>query len=1791
MELESTDRLTRTELLRGHGRTRVTRLFFGNRTLIRKEPLGSDAEARLAHEAAILERLRGLDGVAQLLDAPQYPGSIVLEDAGEASLAGLAKPFGADALIQLATRLSRAVAAMHARGVIHRDIHPGNIVCARDGAPCLVDFSRATTFAEIRPEFAHHSEIVGTWPYVAPEQTGRTGRTVDHRADLYALGATLYEVATGNAPFGAGDPLRLIHDHLARVPVPPAQRNAAIPPFLSEIVTHLLEKEPDKRYQSANGVVHDLTAAAAAGAAAERGPATAVRVGGHDIPLRLHPPSRLVGRDREVQTLHDAFQGSLVGSCRGLLVSGAPGVGKTALVDQLRSMVAQANGWFVTGKFDQYQRDVAFNAAYQAFQALARLLLAEPDAQLNQLRPAILQALGRNAGLLTAVIPEWSSVLGLAPDPGDAVTAQARAQRVAVDALRAVATPERPLVLVMDDLQWGGRTPLGLINVLFGEQPIEGLLFVGAYREAAVDPAHPLAAPLLGWSDQASVWKLRLEDLPVPALADLVAEILRVDVGVAARLAEVIEPHTRGNPYETIELLNALRSAGLLAVTSEGWRWDEATMRARLRRLDVTALLGARVAAMPPASQRLVGAMACLGGRVDLPVLEAASGLPAAAVVDALAPAVAEGLLVMDPGARDAVRFGHDRIRDAVLAGLDRRRRDELHLDLARRLSQVPELFAVAAEQYLPVVAAVHDAGERRRAVRMLRLATDQATLYGEHALITRLMTAAVELLDPDDAEELAEVHTARHAARVSMGLFDEADDDYRAIVAVRRSAPERSVTTQLQVRSLTHRGRLQEANELGIAGLRECGIDVPAADELPAELDRRLENLFRWLNETEDADDLAKPDVADPRLLTAGRLIDGMLAPAFFLGDLRLYAWLGLETLQIWVDHGPAAPLTGAAANAVFEFVAERGDYAAMYRAARRIVEAGEARGYEPGTEHARNVFSLVSCWFEPFEASVAHSQRAFEGLIAGGDLTNAGYTLHGYVGGLLHSAASLGELVAVVEEGLAFQQRTGGEQAGLWLDEYRWLAGVLDGTLPRPAGEAAPISRHAGNPLSLTHVYVTRAVAAAIFGDAESLDRHSEPLPSMGTTIVGWSVSALAHPLRGLALAWRLRETPDGDRADLLRELDAVMPWLVARAADAPANFDHLLHLVEAELAWTREEFQAAAANFDAALREATAQPRPWQEALITERAARFHLAHGLEHLGYDLLARARERYRAWGATAKAEQLDWSPAVGETGAPAPVTAGAIDLVGVLSASQALSSETSMERLHHRVVEVVSAMTGATGVRLIPWSGERNGWVLPHGGTAAAGDGPTAPASVLRYVQRTGAPLVVGDAVGDERFARDPYFAGLDLCSLLVVPVFGRGRLRAVVLLENRLIRGAFSTERLDAINLIAGQLAVSLDNAELYARFRLIADEQAALRRVAVLVAQGASPTAVFDAVAAELGTLLDAHGLSLCRLRTGDELTALAHSRPASTRLPGGSRIRHGEPSVSATIRRTLRPARMDSYADTGGQLGDVIKDLRFSSGVGAPIVVDGRLWGITLANWVDDSPPPPDTEERLAEFTQLLETAIANADSRDQLTASRARLLTEADEARRRVVRDLHDGAQQRLVQSILTLKHAQQALRDNDGTAESLIAEALEQAERGNADLRELAHGMLPPVIAHGGIRAGVHDVLRDLDLPVQADLPAERFPGEIEASAYFIVAEGLTNVVKHSQASAAQVRVQARDGTLYIEVGDNGIGGADPSGHGLVGMNDRVTALGGRLEVESPPGAGTRLLVALPLGD
>jgi PAS domain S-box-containing protein len=369
-----------------------------------------------------------------------------------------------------------------------------------------------------------------------------------------------------------------------------------------------------------------------------------------------------------------------------------------------------------------------------------------------------------------------------------------------------------------------------------------------------------------------------------------------------------------------------------------------------------------------------------------------------------------------------------------------------------------------------------------------------------------------------------------------------------------------------------------------------------------------------------------------------------------------------------------------------------------------------------------------------------------------------------------------------------------------------------------------------------------------------------------------------------------------------------------------------------------------------------------------------------------------------------------------------------------------------------------------------------------------------------------------------------------------------------------------------------------------------RVLADEQAALRRVATLVAEGASPSAVLDAVAAEMERALGADAAMLLRYEPDDEVTVVARRGPNPQGLSPGTRVSHDGHNLSSMVRRTGRPARIGNYQRARGAITDLARaEWNVRSGVGAPIALAGRLWGVIAVGWGGEGSPPGDTEERVAKFAQLLEAAIANADSRDQVAASRARLLTAADDARRRVVRDLHDGAQQRLVHTIIALELAHTAAREKEATAESLIGEALGYAQQANAELRELAHGILPGVLTHGGLCAGVGAVASRLDLPVDIDIPRDRFPAEIEASAYFIVAEALTNVVKHANAGHAEVKASLEDGMLRVEIRDDGTGGADLNGHGLVGMRDRVTTLGGRFRVESPADGGTLVAASLPL--
>jgi signal transduction histidine kinase/ketosteroid isomerase-like protein len=379
---------------------------------------------------------------------------------------------------------------------------------------------------------------------------------------------------------------------------------------------------------------------------------------------------------------------------------------------------------------------------------------------------------------------------------------------------------------------------------------------------------------------------------------------------------------------------------------------------------------------------------------------------------------------------------------------------------------------------------------------------------------------------------------------------------------------------------------------------------------------------------------------------------------------------------------------------------------------------------------------------------------------------------------------------------------------------------------------------------------------------------------------------------------------------------------------------------------------------------------------------------------------------------------------------------------------------------------------------------------------------------------------------------------------------------------------------------------VATAIANAQARSELQRLVDEQQALRRVATLVAHGASESELFGAVAAEASELLGRAPTALLRYEPDDTASIVAIRRG---RAAVGTSVPAVGDGLAARVRRTGRTARIDSYDDLGPEGAFARRELGLAATVGAPIAVSGRLWGLIVA-MSQDEPLPAGTEERIAQFADLVATAIGNAESRAELTASRARVVATADETRRRIQRDVHDGAQQRLVHTVIMLKLAQAEHGDEGGRAAELVDEALAHAELANAELRELVHGIMPAALTGGGLRAGVESLADSINLPLSIDVPAERLPSGLATTAYFIVAEALTNAVKHADADSARVWAVVEDDVLHLEVSDDGVGGADPTrGSGLLGLTDRVAASGGSIQITSPPGEGTTIALDLPI--
>ncbi len=539
----------------------------------------------------------------------------------------------------------------------------------------ITDFGIASRLPRVHREATSPDRLEGTLAYLSPEQTGRMNRAVDHRSDLYALGATFYEMLTGRVPFVASDAMELVHSHLAVRPDPPHLVQPAVPEALSEIVVKLLAKAPEDRYQSAYGLVRDLEQSRRQWS--ERGQIEPFPLGQHDVASRFQIPSRLYGREAEIAAMTESFERVSAGATELLVLAGSSGVGKSVLVGEIQRAVTERRGHLVSGKFDQFSSHSPYASLIDALSELVRQLLGEPPEQLARWRDTIVDNLGGNLGVVADVIPDVTRITGPPPPVPDLgpTEAQHRFNLVFRQFIGTFTSPDHPLVLFLDDLHWGDAASIRLLRTLVTDPDAHNLLIIGAFRPEEVEPDGPLLQALESL-DPARVRRLDLGPLSLEVVVDLVADALRTTREEATSLGALVHERTAGNPFFVGQFLLSLTEDGLIrfAADTGRWLWDLPAIRERGMTDNVVDLMAGRISDLPPDTQEALRVAAVIGNTFDLGTL--AATLPRS---------LAEAAVALDGAARAGLLLPLGEAHELLLEGLEVGNPDDHHLSLPPR--------------------------------------------------------------------------------------------------------------------------------------------------------------------------------------------------------------------------------------------------------------------------------------------------------------------------------------------------------------------------------------------------------------------------------------------------------------------------------------------------------------------------------------------------------------------------------------------------------------------------------------------------------------------------------------------------------------------------------------------------------------------------------------------------------------------------------------------------------------------------------------------------------------------------------------------------------------------------------------------------------------------------------------------------------------------------------------------------------------------------------------------------
>jgi predicted ATPase/transcriptional regulator with GAF, ATPase, and Fis domain len=1464
------------ELLRTprHVVSRAVRRPDGIRVLLKEPAIPSgSSQGSLQRELELIQRLP-LKGVPRALDVARHSGRevLVLEDAGLCPLSGRLEsgslPF--EEFFAIAIGLCDTLAELHGRDLVLGTLSPMSILVAgQTGDVQLLDFSLAQRVpVDVQP-MASSLLAPATAAYIAPEQTGRISRAVDHRADLYALGATLYEMLAGRPPFDTQDALELVHAHIARTPRAPAAVAHSVPEQLSAIVIRLLAKAAEDRYQSAHGLRHDLDRCWQEWR--DNASISAFDLGTHDFADRLLIPQRLYGREVELRQLAGAFEETLEGRPALLLIGGYSGVGKTAFVNELFRPFVRERGYFISGKFDQVARNVPYSALIQAFRSLIWQVLAENEERLASWRTALTEALGPNGGVVAAVIPEIEFVIGKQsqPVPLEAVESQNRFRYVFRSFVGTFARTEHPLVIFLDDLQWADAATLELLHPILTDGDPRSLLVIGAYRDNEVAPDHALSTAIDRLQgEHARVRRLTLESLDQTSLLTFLADTLRADQSDVTGLATLIRQKTDGNPFFVIQFLETLQHDGLLSLDRAlgQWMFRVDAIAAAATTDNVVTLMTQRIQRLSSDGQHVLRLAACIGNPFEwatfltatsLPDDQAEAGLEEAQSAGLIRPA--EGQYASDSSGsagRGVYGFIHDRVQQAAYALIPENQRAAVHLGVGRQLraecgSVVPEDRLFEIVNHLNIGSALIEHADERSALARLNLAAGRkAKSSAAYEAALRYLTAGIELCNEawgtSDYAVVFALHFERAECLYLAGQFDAAERAHTYLLSHATSKLDEAAVHELRVTFYENRSRYADAIVSGRDGLSLFGIALPDHDAAVGDaLEEELASIERLLGDRSIASLVDLPQMDNVEIRTAMRILTLMWAPVYIAGNQRLTSLISATMVRLSLAFGNTEDSAYGYVTHAITVGPVRRQFNAAYKWGELAIAVNERFGdVKRRAKIHQQIHAHVKLWRQPFEACVPHAREAARVGLEAGDFAYAGYGAATESWPAFLASRDLSQFVRDYTPALAFLARVNmsgfRDALRVMLNWALALQGRTSGTVSLSneyLGEEDFIARYAETaPLFMTILRCAKLHLCVIFDETElgveAVERARE------VTIPGTMWPVLEDFWGALALAAAYETADPDDCARYQSRIDAVAGSLRELAESCPENFRCFSLLVAAERARISESDHAHALPlYEQAVAYAAETGNVQQQALASDLCGRMLLKLGDTSAAAAHFSRAYRAYGAWGALAKVRQMrrrfdqllpagddafDRTETVAPDDAPALT---ALDVKSVLKVARAIAGELELDGLLRTLLTIAIENAGAERGLFLQI---RDDEVVPVIEAAAENDRvevrradgqsnpPQFAQGVVRYVRRTRQDVVIADTSTDERFASHAHESG-GVRSILCVPVAHQGRLSGILYLEHAL-SGAFTVARTEIVRVLATQAAIAFENVRLY-------------------------------------------------------------------------------------------------------------------------------------------------------------------------------------------------------------------------------------------------------------------------------------------------------------------------------------------------------------------------------------